>query len=48
MSLDCLVPDDAVPTQEQLLPADTSRPLQALLQQAAATRESLLAGVHGE
>ncbi|MBP8272318.1 MAG: hypothetical protein KAX42_10650, partial [Sphaerotilus sp.] len=48
MSLDCLVPDDAVPIQDQLLPADSSRPLQALLQESAATRESLLAGVHGD
>lgn len=46
MSLDCLVPDDAVPPQDQLLPADSSGPLQALLQQSAATRESLLASLH--
>jgi hypothetical protein len=48
MSLDCLVPADSVPVQDQLLPADSSRPLQTLLQEVAATRESLLAGVHGE
>lgn len=48
MSLDCLVPDDAVPVQDQLLPAASSRPLQALLQNEAPSRESLLASVHGD
>lgn len=48
MSLDCLVPDDDVPSQEQLLPAGTSKPLQALLEDEVPSRESLLASVHRE
>lgn len=48
LSHDCLVPDDAVPAQDQLLPAGSSRPLQVLLQESATTRETLLASVHGD
>lgn len=48
MALDCFVPDDTVPAEDQLLPANSSCPLQSLLQASAATRESLLAGVHGD
>lgn len=48
MGLDVQVPDDTVPAQDQLLPAASSRPLQALLLAEPASRESLLAGVHGD
>jgi SAM-dependent methyltransferase len=48
MSFEVLVPDDTVPAQDQLLPAASSRPLQELLLNEPATRESLLAGVHCE